>query len=157
MSRKRSNKSAEAERDTWWKSGLSPAYREMVETGRFTRKETEQAADIANDVAEDIDNGESRAVLRRTVHFYALLAHYERQEAAALDSRLKIMTLGLELMNSAVKKKKGNHAGIRSRSDTDGQRDQDVPRDGGQRGGGQVPGGRCGGKHALQQSRLPVV
>ena len=105
MSNKNVVKKPDTQRDAWWKSGLSPAYREMIETGRFTRKETEQAADIANDVAEDIDNGESRAVLRRTVQFYALLSHYERQQAAALDSRLRVMGLGLKLMTSAIKKK----------------------------------------------------
>jgi hypothetical protein len=64
--------------------------------------EADMAESVANDVAEGIDNGESRRKLRRAVQYFALQLHYERQDRMLAESRLAAMKLGLALMNSAI-------------------------------------------------------
>jgi len=66
------------------------------------RAHEEMAAALANDIAEGIDNGESRRKLRQAVTYFAMKAHYEQQARLLVESRLKVMTLGLELMQSVV-------------------------------------------------------
>lgn len=71
---------------------------------QFTPAEIETAESLANDVAEGIDNGESRRKLRRAVQYFALQHHYERQARLLAESRLTMVRLGVELINSAFDK-----------------------------------------------------
>ena len=45
-----------------------------------TKKEIERAATVVNDIAEGIDNGESRAVLRKVINTLAMANFYREQE-----------------------------------------------------------------------------
>lgn len=71
---------------------------------QFTLDEVDMAMSVANDVAEGIDNGESRRKLRRAVQYFALQHHYERQARLLAESRLTMVRLGVELINSAFDK-----------------------------------------------------
>lgn len=57
---------------------------------RFSEKQAELAAKISNDIAEDIDCGESRRTLRIAVAYFADVACVESQRRAEAESTLKI-------------------------------------------------------------------
>ena len=59
----------------------------MVE--RFSQKQQELAAKISNDIAEDIDGGETRKQLRMAVAYWADMANVGAQQAA--DAMHKLM------------------------------------------------------------------
>lgn len=71
---------------------------------QFTLLEIEMAESVANDVAEGIDNGESRRKLRRAVQYFALQHHYAHQDRLLAETRLTAVRLGVELINSAFDK-----------------------------------------------------
>lgn len=56
---------------------------------RFTKKQADRAAEIANDINEDIDNGEHREELRVAVAYWASVAVEEGVRRAALEGKLK--------------------------------------------------------------------
>jgi len=70
---------------------------------RFTRPQAELAADICNDIAEGIDNGESRDTLRMVVAFYADLHCVASRRAAAAESRLKSIAIAKGIVDDALK------------------------------------------------------
>jgi hypothetical protein len=69
---------------------------------RFTDKQAELAAKISNDIAEDIDCGESRKSLRMAVAYFAAVASVEAQGRAAAESKLAIFRCAKGLMDAAI-------------------------------------------------------
>ena len=69
---------------------------------RFTVKQAEIAAKISNDIAEDIDCGESRKSLRMAVAYFADVACVESQRRAAAESKLEIFRCAKALMDAAL-------------------------------------------------------
>lgn len=66
---------------------------------RFTDKQAELAAKISNDIAEDIDCGESRETLRMAVSYFADVACVESQRRAAAESTVAIFKSAKALMD----------------------------------------------------------
>lgn len=69
---------------------------------RFTKVQAERAAEIANDIAENIDNGESRAELRMTVALTTDLLSVESGKRAEYESKLALYTSAKALMDLAL-------------------------------------------------------
>lgn len=69
---------------------------------RFTDKQAELAAKISNDIAEDIDCGESRKSLRMAVAYFADVACVEAERRAAAESKLEIFKCAKGLMDAAL-------------------------------------------------------
>jgi hypothetical protein len=69
---------------------------------RFTDKQAQCAAKISNDIAEDIDCGESRRTLRMAVAYFADVACVEAQRRAAAESKLEIFRCAKGLMDAAL-------------------------------------------------------
>ena len=69
---------------------------------RFTDKQAELAAKISNDIAEDIDCGESRKTLRMVVAYFADVACVESQRRADAESKLAIFRWAKGLMDAAL-------------------------------------------------------
>lgn len=69
---------------------------------RFTKKQAALAVKISNDIAEDIDNGESRAVLRMAVAYWVDVATVESMGRAAAESSLHVCRCAKQLMDAAL-------------------------------------------------------
>lgn len=69
---------------------------------RFTDGQAELAAKISNDIAEDIDCGESRKTLRMAVAYFADVACVEAQARATAESKLEIFRCAKGLMDAAL-------------------------------------------------------
>lgn len=69
---------------------------------RFTDQQAELAAKISNDIAENIDCGESRKTLRMVVAYFADVACVESQRRAAAESKLEIFRSAKGLMDAAL-------------------------------------------------------
>ena len=69
---------------------------------RFSKKEAGLAAKISNDIAEDIDCGETRKDLRMAVAYYADVACVEAQSRAAAESKLAMFRAAKGLMDSVL-------------------------------------------------------
>lgn len=63
-------------------------------SGKWSNEDRERAAQIVNDIAEDIDNGENRQTLRRALAIYAdlladkhedLVSWHDRENSRRLD------------------------------------------------------------------------
>ncbi len=72
----------------------------MVE--RFSFKQAELAAKISNDIAEDIDGGESREELKMAVAYWADVACAEAQRRAEAESTVKIFKTAKALMDTVL-------------------------------------------------------
>lgn len=82
------------------KRGAAVRCTELVR--RFTAKQAELAAKISNDIAEDIDCGESRRTLRMAVAYFADVACVEAQRRAAAESKLELFRCAKGLMDAAL-------------------------------------------------------
>lgn len=71
---------------------------------RFSRRESEMAAQISNDIAEDIDNGHTPAQLRMAVAFYSDLLAVESQKRAEFESKVRLFRSAKKLMDSVLGK-----------------------------------------------------
>jgi hypothetical protein len=69
---------------------------------RFFATDKELAETVANDIAEDIDCGETREQLRVAIQFWAAEAAREAQERAALESQITIYRSAKALMDVAL-------------------------------------------------------
>lgn len=69
---------------------------------KFTKNQMELAASISNDIAEDIDNHETREQLRVAVAYWADVAAMLQQRRAALESSLLVFQYAKGLMDSAL-------------------------------------------------------
>lgn len=70
------------------------------ETGlvvRFTQKQRRLAEQISNDIAEDIDNGESREQLRMAVAYWADVAAVNAMERSSLKTQLLLAKANIHL------------------------------------------------------------
>jgi hypothetical protein len=87
-------------------SALKPKRNSRVRSSelvrRFSDKQAELAAKISNDIAEDIDCGESRKTLRMAVAYFADLACVEGQRRASAESRLELFRCAKGLMDAAL-------------------------------------------------------
>lgn len=70
--------------------------------GRFSDKQAELAEKISNDIAEDIDCGESRRTLRMAVAYFADAACLEAQRRASAESKLELFRCAKGLMDAAL-------------------------------------------------------
>jgi hypothetical protein len=66
-------------------------------------KNVELARKIANDIAEDIDCGESRNTLRMAVSYFADLANAEAIKRDQAETAIRLFKMAKELMDSALK------------------------------------------------------
>lgn len=66
---------------------------------RFSDKQADLAAKISNDIAEDIDCGESRKTLRMAVAYFADVACVESQRRAEAESTVVIFKSAKALMD----------------------------------------------------------
>lgn len=82
------------------KGGAAVRSSELVR--RFSDKQAELAAKISNDIAENIDCGESRKTLRMAVAYFADVACVEAQRRAAAESNLEIFRCAKGLMDAAL-------------------------------------------------------
>jgi hypothetical protein len=71
---------------------------------RFTPEQAERAAQISNDIAEDIDNGETRKELRMAVAYWHDRMCVEAQARATAESALEIYRSAKKLMDMALEK-----------------------------------------------------
>jgi hypothetical protein len=69
---------------------------------RFSDKQAELAAKISNDIAEDMDCGESRKTLRMAVSYFADVACLESQRRASAESKLELFRCAKGLMDAAL-------------------------------------------------------
>lgn len=77
-----------------------PKSKELV--SRFTDKQAELAAKISNDIAEDIDCGESRKSLRMAVAYWADVATVESQKRASLEAKVAMFRNAKSLMDTVL-------------------------------------------------------
>lgn len=73
---------------------------------RFSRKEAEMAAQISNDIAEDIDNKHTRAQLRMAVAYYSDLFAVEAGKRREFESKVKLFEAAKGLMDAVLGKAK---------------------------------------------------
>lgn len=66
---------------------------------RFTDKQAELAMKISNDIAEDIDCGESRKTLRMALSYWADVACVEAQRRAAAESAVATFKIAKSIMD----------------------------------------------------------
>lgn len=69
---------------------------------RFTKRQAEFAAKVSNDIAEDMDLGESREELRMVVAYFQDLACVEAVERARLQSMLTAAKYGAEIVKISL-------------------------------------------------------
>lgn len=69
---------------------------------RFSNKQAKLAAKIHNDIAKNIDCGESRATLRMALAYFADVACVESQRAATAESKLELFKCAKELMDAVL-------------------------------------------------------
>ncbi len=72
---------------------------------RFTKKQTEFAAKVSNDISEDINCNESKEELRMVIAYWSDVAVVESNMRARMETQINTFQLARKLMEAALHNK----------------------------------------------------